>query len=456
MPFHDFCEFDDRASQFYPGDQLPVPPLRLPSASPPPAPTHEFEPSKYQGPKPEPSWVNVKPWPDVIGTQNDHRPKAFLTTPPPDDSGSNQVVLSGTARESALPSPPPTPPSVAAGLSDAPTELDLEAAAYVESAHPGAPWFRWCDTPAHPGYVIDICGRKVSLLYLCYHEVGSRTFQYGMEGCDRPIYGREVFLAPMERPKGSWPSDNEVGYFNWDPTFNFAVNQAIDIINDPGLVVEVSRFWWLSAQMPAILQRDEIIKEMIEDVQRCKDELARLNKEFANEYRQCTERLKMGHARSHVERAVKVLADERSAGGRFYWPGVPDHPLHPCQYTFPQYRCERYLQLGGGKVNVSKAIDPSSRVLARAVAKISHREKRKLSIWCKLCGEKGHFMKDCPTPHCRCEGICEVRTNHVNYLPRRCGLQCRKGMRQHREKQLPKEGQCSEGSGLRNDDMDVI
>ena len=138
MPFHDFCEFDDRASQFYPRDQLPVPPLHLPSASPPPAPTHEFEPSKYQGPKPEPSWVNVKPWPDIIGTQNNHRPRAFLTTPLPDDSTSNQAVLSGTVRESASPGPPTMPPSVAAGLSDTPTELDLEAAAYVESAHPGA------------------------------------------------------------------------------------------------------------------------------------------------------------------------------------------------------------------------------------------------------------------------------------------------------------------------------
>ena len=153
---------------------------------------------------------------------------------------------------------------------------------------------------------------------------------------------------------------------------------------------------------------------------------------------------------------MKVLADERSARGRFYWPGVPDHPLHPCQYTFPQYRRERYLQPGGGKVNVSEAIDPSGRVLTRAAAKIAHREKRKLSIQCKLCGEKGHFMKDCPTPHCWCEGICEVRTNHIHYLPRKCSLQRGKGMRRHREKQLSKEGQCGEGSGLRDDDMDVV
>ena len=52
-----------------------------------------------------------------------------------------------------------------------------------------------------------------------------------------------MFLAPTEHPEGSWPSNDEVGYFNWDPTFNFAVNQAIDIIDDPGLVAEVSCFW---------------------------------------------------------------------------------------------------------------------------------------------------------------------------------------------------------------------
>ena len=70
MPFHDFCECPD---------SLEPPPLRLPSHSPSPLPTTDFEPSQYQGPKPEPSWVDIGPW---LSDQ----PRLLVTLPPSNDS----------------------------------------------------------------------------------------------------------------------------------------------------------------------------------------------------------------------------------------------------------------------------------------------------------------------------------------------------------------------------------
>ena len=174
MPFYDFCECDDRASTFYPGEQLPVSLLRLPSASPLPvsaAPSPSFDPSRYQGPKPEPGWVKVDlaAWVDNVSRQ-------VVTPPPSNDPGSDPEVLQGTARKSASPYAPSTPPSVAAGMSDAATELDLKAVKFIESQHPGAPWFCWSNTPAHAGFIVDIGGQKQSLPYLCYWEVCGKTF----------------------------------------------------------------------------------------------------------------------------------------------------------------------------------------------------------------------------------------------------------------------------------------
>ena len=140
MPFHDFCECDERASTFYPGEQLPIPLLRLPSASPLPvsAPASpSFDPSRYQGPKPEPGWVKVD-----LTTWADNVSRQVVTPPPSNDPGSDPEVLQGAVHESASPCAPLTPPSVAAGMSDAVTKLNLEAAKFVKSQHPGVPWFR--------------------------------------------------------------------------------------------------------------------------------------------------------------------------------------------------------------------------------------------------------------------------------------------------------------------------
>ena len=148
-------------------------------------------------------------------------------------------------------------------MSDAATELDLEAAKYIESQHPEAPWFCWSNMPAHAGFIVNIGGQKRSLPYLCYQEVRGKTFQYSTEGQERPVWSREVHLAPTEQPEVIWLPDDNVGYFIRDPTFNFVINQVIDVIDDPGLVAEVACFRYLSTQMPAVLECSNILKRLL-------------------------------------------------------------------------------------------------------------------------------------------------------------------------------------------------
>ena len=321
-------------------------------------------------------------------------------------------------------------------MSDATTELDLDVQKISEVQHPGPPWFQWSDTPAHGGFIVEIGGKQTTLPYLCYREVKGKTYQYGTEGAERPIWAREVTLAPTEQPEGDWPSDDEVGYFNRDPSFNFVVNQAIDILDDPGLVAEVGRFRYLSNQMPVVLERSELIREMMDSLESYKDKVKNMNDQFTHEYYQCVERLKAGHARSRVEHAARSLAQSHQAGGRFYWPGVPGFRLHPCQYTFPQYRRERFLD-DDDPVRPA-AIDPS-RAQAREMARMAKQEEKRTGARCKLCGEKGHFNKSCPKPHDRCTVRCEVRSDHPKYFPRTCNLPRGKGLRRGKYRRAEKE-----------------
>jgi hypothetical protein len=114
--------------------------------------------------------------------------------------------------------------SLEANISKAATELDQDVQKIQKVQHPGVPWFCWSNTPRHVGYVVEIGGKKMTLPYLCYHEVKGKTYQYGTEGANRPVWGRDVLLAPTERPDGNWPNDNKMGFFAHDPTFNFIVN----------------------------------------------------------------------------------------------------------------------------------------------------------------------------------------------------------------------------------------
>lgn len=125
-------------------------------------------------------------------------PQAKFLVPHPENCST-----SDDAMESALPlpSPPPeahraaaTPPSVTVGLSDPTTELGLEAHE-TPITHPGLPWFRWAEAPVGESFVIKILDRDVFLPYLCYRQIGAKTYQYGTEGNNRRVYSREVRLT---------------------------------------------------------------------------------------------------------------------------------------------------------------------------------------------------------------------------------------------------------------------
>src|SRR5712691_8347971 len=109
---------------------------------------------------------------------------------------------------SPLPSPPSEtkhdtmmPPSEAAGISDLATELDLQAME-TPITHPGPPWYRWAEGPAGETFNVRVLDRTVTLPYLCYRQIGNKTFQYGTEGKDRRVYSREMMLRPHEAPLG--------------------------------------------------------------------------------------------------------------------------------------------------------------------------------------------------------------------------------------------------------------
>ena len=346
-------------------------------------------------------------------------PQAKFLRPRPENCS-----ISDDTMESASPllSPPPephreamTPPSVTAGLSDPMTELGIEAHE-TPATHPGPPWFRWAEAPVGESFVVKILDRDVFLPYLCYRQIGAKTYQYGTEGNDRRVYSREVHLQPHAALMGVVCDINDVEYFLRDLHFNVPLSQALDLLDDPGLVAEVARYQGLHLEMGVLAQMSKGLNVFVVGFFKFFTDHQAATGCLINEIEACKTRLKDGHAREHIHQAVLQLTNSNAVGGRFYWQGLPGLNEHPNRLVFPPYRHEQDLAC-----EADSAINHDAAI--RRVAQEALLRTRKRETLCRWCGLTGHFFKDCPAPHTKCRGKCYVCNDHAYFKPQYCRLE---------------------------------
>jgi hypothetical protein len=209
---------------------------------------------------------------------------------------------------------------------------------------------------------------------------------------------------------------SDVEYFIRDPHFNVPMNQALDLLDDPGLVAEVARYQALEREAAVTKQLSQKFEGLATSVFKYFTEVQNDKARIALEVEGCKRRLKEGHAVERVHQAVIQLANSRVVGGRFYWQGLPGIREHPNRLTFPPHRRENDLAR-------EACIPLDYRAALLKSAKDAGMTTRRRTNLCKWCGITGHFFKDCPTPHAKCYGKCYVRTDHVHYEPQLCGLE---------------------------------
>ena len=265
---------------------------------------HREDSPKYRvrTPTPELMLPPVSPLPAPRGKAG--WPQAKFLIPRPENCSTSDDMMESV---SPLPSPPPearreavTPPSVTAGLSDPATELDLEAPQQTPATHPGPPWFRWAEALVGESFVVKVLDKDVFLPYLCYRQIGAKTFQYGTEGKERRVYSREVHLQPHAAPMGVVCDVNDVEYFLRDPHFNVPLSQALDLLDDPGLVAEVARYQGLNLEMGVLAQMSKNLDIFAAGFFKFFTDHRAATGHLINEMEACKTRLKDGHACEHV------------------------------------------------------------------------------------------------------------------------------------------------------------
>jgi len=115
--------------------------------------------------------------------------------------------------------------------------VDNEEAA---TSYPGPPWFRWHGGDGLLGYQVLHQGRDFQCPYLHYKVHHRVLFEVGMEGNGHQQFVREVFAHPRQPVAAPTVEDNDLEIFTQDVPFNFAVEQALDKLEDPGALAEVA------------------------------------------------------------------------------------------------------------------------------------------------------------------------------------------------------------------------
>ena len=99
--------------------------------------------------------------------------------------------------------------------------------------------------------------------------------------------------------------NNDVGFLTEDSTFNFVLAQALEGLNDPGMLAEVSRFCILTHQINAMQGRGYYLERLANKVREMQWELTQESAAFRNSILKCQERLVASKVHARVIRMLQ-------------------------------------------------------------------------------------------------------------------------------------------------------
>ena len=138
------------------------------------------------------------------------------------------------------------------------------------------------------------------LPYVRYQETNGDTYLVGTEGQDQPVHYQPIHLRPAAPIKGVQVDDNDVGFLTEDPTFNFALAQALEGLNNLGTLAEVSHSRILTHKINVMQGCGYYLECLANQVREMQQELTVKSVSFRNSILKCQERLVAGKVCARV------------------------------------------------------------------------------------------------------------------------------------------------------------
>ncbi len=128
--------------------------------------------------------------------------------------------------------------------------------------HPGPPWFHWHERGGHLEYQVQHQGKLVQCPYIRYMVHHRVPYEMGTEGTSCQRFAREVFVGPQSPVEAPGVEDNDLDIFTRDIPFNFAVEQALEKLDDPSALAEVARLRSLSTRIPMYSELIKTVQDL--------------------------------------------------------------------------------------------------------------------------------------------------------------------------------------------------
>ena len=113
--------------------------------------------------------------------------------------------------------------------------------------------------------------------------------------------------------------------------------QALDYLDDPGVLAEVVCFCNYAAQLLVVLDRSRMFHNLVTAFGAFQERFNKENWAFLSWMEQCQERLVAGQVQACIDQAMTQLHQRGELGGRYYWPGLPGVPEHPGHLYLPAW-----------------------------------------------------------------------------------------------------------------------
>ncbi len=110
-----------------------------------------------------------------------------------------------------------------------------------EAIYPGTPWVRWWEGCGRPGYQAVHQNRTIQCPFVRYGVYEGILYELGSKGVGHPQFARELYAAPQQLEEPAADEERSLDVFVWDVPFNFALEQALESLEDPGVLTKVAR-----------------------------------------------------------------------------------------------------------------------------------------------------------------------------------------------------------------------
>jgi hypothetical protein len=211
-------------------------------------------------------------------------------------------------------------------------------ASFTTLGHPGAPWFCWTEGSGHSGYQVMHNEQSIQCQYLRYGVYDSVLYEMGTKGAGEPQFAWEVCSVPHLPLEVPGVDDRDLDLFVKDVPFNFAIEQALESLGDPGALAEVARLRTLIVHVPVYAELACLVQELSEAIHKFQKGFNEKTSQVVLQLEATKKHMEDTQIKSRTYLALQELIQTHHLQGKFYWPEIPGIPENPdCHYFWAMW-----------------------------------------------------------------------------------------------------------------------